>query len=296
MALLGVATYFTQTFEREIILLFFFYYLNDIKKTTPDFMIHHVLAMCVSAVGFYITMNNYSLKQYREMALYMEFSATIYTLSLYIRHPVTDLLFAGGFFYCRIYKQYYLLNDVETQNEMGLGCIPYYFLFGLNLYWFFCALKRVFKPFKDPVYKLYCHKIIPFIRPINLSIINFYSTISSYLYHENLYDKLKQQEIEFSDQASEPQEMIYSIINSIVSVSSIEPCYYQYSIPLHVIKFIFRMDEAIPIAVDTCFYFSSDAIIIYYLYLLFRKINAFYNITPLVTHVMLLWLRTYSRV
>ena len=299
MALLGAATTVTQTFEYEILLLFILYYLNDMRTTTKDFVFHHILSISVCLFGLYLKNNNFPLTQFREIVLYMELSAPIYSLSLYIKNPVTDLLFLGSFIYCRIYKQYYLLNQPETQNEMGLGCIPYYFLFCLNLYWIFRGLKRLFKPFKDPSYSLYCHKIIPFVRPFNLNLINFYSTCASYLYHESVYNKLKDESrdsSEINDQVSEPQEMIYSIVNSIVSVSFIEPCYYQYSIPLHMIKFIFKLDESIPIALDTCFYFSSDAIIILYLYLLFRQLNAFYNMTPLVRHVMLLWLRTYSKV
>jgi hypothetical protein len=244
-------------------------------------------------------MNNVQLDQIRQMVLYMELSVPIYTLSLYIKHPFTDLLFTGGFIYCRIYKQYRLLNQPESYEQIGLGCIPYWILFGLNVYWIFLGLKCLFKPFKDPVYKLYCHKIIPFIRPFNLSLINFYSTGASYLYHEALYNKLKDSSQESLSQESlsqEPQEIIYSIVNSMVSICSIEPCYYQYSIPLHMIKFIFQLDEEIPMALDTCFYFSLDAIIIYYLYLLFRVITPFYNMTPLVRHIVLLWVRSYSRV
>ena len=296
MSGLGLTTMLTQRFENEVVLLFILYYLNDIRKTTKDFVIHHILSVIICLFGFYLKLNNFQLDQFRQMVLYIQLSVPIYTLSLYIKHPFTDLLFMGGFIYCRIYKQYQLLNDPESQKQIGLGCIPYCLLFGLNVYWLFIALKRLFKPFKDPAYNLYCHKIIPFVRPFNLSLINFYSTCASYLYHESIYNKLKDSSEVKEPQSQEPQEMIYSIVNSIVSVSSIEPCYYQYSIPLHMIKFIFKLDESIPIALDTCFYFSSDAIIILYLYLLFRQINAFYNMTPLVTHVMLLWLRTYSRI
>jgi len=297
MALLGATTTFTQKFENEVLILFILYYLNDMRTTTKDFVFHHILSTSVCLVGLYLKANHLPTDQYRKTVLYMELSAPLYTLAFYIKNPVTDLLFFGWFVYCRIYKQYQLMNQPETQNEIGLGCIPYFFLFGLNLYWIFRGLKRMFKPLKDPSYRLYCHKIIPFVRPFNLSLINFYSTGASYLYHEALYNKLKDSSDQVLEpQSQEPQEMIYSIVNSIVSVSSIEPCYYQYSIPLHMITFIFQLDESIPIALDTCFYFSSDAIIIFYLYILFRQLNAFYNMTPLVTHIMLLWARTYSRV
>jgi hypothetical protein len=295
MALLGVFTTFSQTYEKEVVVLFILYYLNDIRKTTKDFVIHHILSTTVCICGYYLKSNQLPLDQFRQMVLYMELSAPLYTLSLYIKHPLTDLLFTGWFIYCRIYKQYYLLNDPATYNEIGLGCIPYCFLFGLNLYWIFRGLKRLFKPFKDPVYKLYCHKIIPFVRPFKLSLINFYSTCANYLYHELMYNKIYNQ-IHNETSQIEPQEIIYDIINSIVSVASIEPCYYQYSIPIHMIKFIFELDEAIPIGVDMMFYFSSDAVIVYYLYLLFRQLNAFYNMTPLITHIMLLWLRSFSKV
>jgi len=171
MALLGVFTTLTQTYEIPIVILFILYYLNDMRKTTKDFIVHHILSISVCITGLYLKIYNLPIDQFRQMVLYMELSAPLYALSLYIHHPFTDGLFTGWFIYCRIYKQYCLLNDPATYNEIGIGCIPYCFLFGLNLYWIFRGLKRLFKPFKDPVYKLYCHKIIPFVRPLNLSLI-----------------------------------------------------------------------------------------------------------------------------
>lgn len=309
MSILGATTTLTHKFEIEAIIIFIIYYLNDIRKTTKDFVVHHILSISVCLIGAYLKLNNFSLTQFREMVLYMELSAPIYTFSLYVKNPIADLLFLGWFIYCRIYKQYYLLNNLETQREVGLGCIPYCFLFGLNLYWIFRGLKRLFKPFKDPVYKLYCYKLIPFIRPFELSLINFYSSIASYLYYENMSQKMEKikhkndQNVNDQNvnelleiQVSEPQEMIYSVVNSLVSISSIEPCYYKYSLPIHLIKFMFHLDEEIPIGIDTLFYFSTDAIIIYYLIVLFKVINAFYNITPLATHLLLIKLRTFSKV
>jgi hypothetical protein len=92
------------------------------------------------------------------------------------------------------------------------------------------------------------------------------------------------------------QLMVYSFVNSIVSISSIEPCFYKYSMPVHIIKLIFQLDDMIPIGIDTCFYFSVDAIIIYYICLLFKLMKPFYNLNPLVIHILLIILRQYSKV
>ena len=140
---------------------------------------------------------------------------------------------------------------------------------------------RKIKAFKDPIYKN-CHKIIPFVRPFNLSLLNYYSTISSYLYHEAIYSNENEQSI--------PQEMVHSIVNSMVSISYIEPCYYKYSIPIHLCKYV-GLNELVPIGVDVLFYNSSDALIVYYIFVLVTYIKPFYNINPLVTHVLLIIMR-----
>ena len=124
------------------------------------------------------------------------------------------------------------------------------------------------------------HTIIPFIQLfhfiIKRNIINFYSTIATYLYHQELYDLKKEYHLKDVDieRYQGPQKIVYSVINSIVSISSIEPCYYKYSIPFHLCK-IFNVDEVIPIGVDTLFYFSFDAIIIYFMFVCCTKINPF---------------------
>ena len=87
-----------------------------------------------------------------------------------------------------------------------------------------------------------------------------------------------------------PQKIVYSIVNSIVSISSIHPCYYKYSIPFHLCK-IFNIDEVIPIGVDTLFYFSFDAIIIYFMFVFCTKIKPFHN--PLIVYLLLTVLRQY---
>jgi hypothetical protein len=136
------------------------------------------------------------------------------------------------------------------------------------------------------------------------STIDFYSTIATYLYHQELYDLKK----EYSDvdidididnvdidnvieQHRGPQKIVYSIVNSIVSISSIDPYYYKYSIPIHLCK-LFNLDEVIPIGVDTLFYFSFDAIIIYFMFVVCTKIKKFNN--PLTIHILLTILRQYK--
>ena len=163
-----------------------------------------------------------------------------------------------------------------------------------NLYWLTNHIKNMNTGLKDPSY-IFCHKIIPFIRPPKLNIINFYSTISNYLYHEDIYTAIMNNNYIESVYIT-PQTMVYSFVNSIVSISSIEPCYYKYSIPVHVVKFIFQLDDVIPIGVDTCFYFSFHAMIIYYTYALFKTIKPFHNLNPLVLHILLILLRQYSKV
>jgi len=159
-----------------------------------------------------------------------------------------------------------------------------------NLYLITLHIKQ-YNLFNKPKYSLHCHKIIPFVRPFKLTILNFYSTTSSYLYHQDMYVALK-----YGNEIREtPQQMVHSIVNSIVSISSIEPCYYKYSIPIHLCK-IFNLDDAIPIGLDTLFYFSTDAIIIYYIYILVKFIEPFHNMNPLALHILLIILRNYSSI
>ena len=153
--------------------------------------------------------------------------------------------------------QYILINDHRTYNKLSIQLtyvlyIMYSGLFALNLYWFMLMIKKLSKPFKETKY-IFCHKIIPFIRPVQLNfqmnVLNFYSTVSTYLYHEDIYTAIMNDTN--MEKYSSPQTMVHSFVNSVVSISSIEPCYYKYSIPLHVSKFIFNVDEIIPIGVDT---------------------------------------------
>lgn len=148
------------------------------------------------------------------------------------------------------------------------------------------------KLFQDPNYK-YCHKIIPFIRPFNTSLLNFYSTISSYLYHQDIYDQNDRSINENITQSQilTPQEMVHSIVNSIVSISSIEPCYYKYSIPIHLCKYV-GLNEVVPISVDLLFYNSSYILI--YIFVLVTYMKPFHNMNPFVTHILLMIMR-YSR-
>jgi len=135
------------------------------------------------------------------------------------------------------------------------------------------------------------HRIIPFIKLCQFTfkptIINFYSTIATYLYHQELYDLKEYADIDIH---RGPQKIVYSIVNSIVSISSIHPCYYKYSIPFHLCK-IFNIDEVIPIGVDTLFYFSFDAIIIYFMFVFCTKIKPS---NPLIVYLLLTLLRQYS--
>ena len=196
-----------------------------------------------------------------------------------------------------------MLNSVEIYNEFSslkeykyIPYVTYYGLYALNLYWFTIIIKKISKPFKNSSY-IFCHKIIPFIRfifPFKLKLVNYYSALSTYLYHEDIYSAIMNNNY-IENAYVTPQTIVYSVVNSIVSISSIEPYYYKYSIPLHVSKYIFNLDEAIPIGVDTCFYFSTDAFVIYYIWLLFRQIKPLYNLNPLALHVLLIILRQYSR-
>jgi hypothetical protein len=144
-----------------------------------------------------------------------------------------------------------------------------------------------------------CHKIIPFMKLLHFifkpNIINFYSTVATYLYHQELYDLKKEYDSKDIDIDTDihrgPQKIVYSIVNSIVSISSIHPCYYKYSIPFHLCK-IFNIDEVIPIGVDTLFYFSFDAIIIYFMFVFCTKIKPLNN--PIVVHLLLTILRQYE--
>jgi hypothetical protein len=151
---------------------------------------------------------------------------------------------------------------------------------GINITLLF--IKKL-KLFEDPKYK-YCHKIIPFIRPLKPSLLNYYSTVSSYLYHQDKYDSFESN----PPNTKTPQELVYSIVNSIVSISLIEPCYYKYSIPFHLCKY-FGLNEVIPICVDILFYNSK--LLIFYIFVLVTYIKPFHNMNPLVTHILLMLMR-----
>jgi hypothetical protein len=298
ISFIGIYTGLTHKYENETLILFIIYYLNDLKKNTitTDFIIHHFFGISVSLFGIYIKYNEFPSIQNRQMLLNMELTTPILVLSNY--YDAIKPLFFISFFYCRIYMQYILLNDAQTYNEFMTTPImyPLYIvysgLFALNLYWFMIMIKKLSKPFKDPKY-IFCHKLIPFIRPFELNLLNFYSSLSTYLYHEDIYTAIMNNTP--MENYVSPQTMVHSVVNSVVSISSIEPCYYKYSIAIHACK-LFNPFDIIPIGVDTYFYFSTDALIIYYIYILVRTMKPFYHLNPMALHVLLLILRSYKRV
>lgn len=307
-SLIGLYSSLTQTYENETLIIFIMYYLNDFRnKLTIDFLIHHFFGISASLFGLYIKYNQLPTSQTRLILLNMEITTPIYILSLYFER--FKIIFFVSFFYCRIYMQYNLLNDINTYIEFSSMTITYplyivyYGLFALNMYWFMIMIKKISKPFKDPQY-IFCHKVIPFIRPIYLqfqfNLLNFYSILSTYLYHEDIYTAIMN-DTPMKNYIS-PQTIVHSIVNSIVSISTIEPYYYKYSITLHACK-IFNLYvkpdpilEIITIGVDTCFYFSSDAMIIYYIFILVHKMKPFYNLNPMALHILLLVLRSYKKI
>jgi hypothetical protein len=297
MASFGIYSALTYKHEYELIILSIIYYLYDLPKTKMDFTIHHLLSITMCILAFYLKLNNLSMVQSHKILINLESTTPFYMLSVYYNNTYTQLMFFLSFLFFRIHNHYYILNSIETRRELfdqPLYYIPqitYYGFFALNLYWFTIMIKIVSKPFKDPKY-IFCHKIIPFIRPLKLNLIQFYSGISTYLYHEDLYTAIMND----SHNTHTPQTMVHSIVNSVVSISSIEPRYYKYSIPMHVCKYVFDLDEAIPIGIDTSFYYSTDAFIIYYIFILVRQIKPFYNLNPLAIHILLIILRQYSLV
>lgn len=298
MSFIGIYTGLTHNYESQILICFIIYYLIDLTKNiTTDFIIHHTFGLIVSFIGLYIKYNHLPAEQTRQMLLNMEITTPIYILSNYF--DGLKPLFCVSFFYCRIYMQYILLNDPKTYTEFITTPITYSLymvysgLFALNFYWCMIMIKKISKPFKDPTY-IFCHKLIPFIRPLNFNLINFYSTLSNYLYHEDIYRANKN--MEKMEYYVSPQTMVYSIVNSIVSISSIEPCYYKYSIAVHACKMFNPNFDIIAIGVDTYFYFSTDALIMYYIFILVKTMKPFYNLNPMALHILLILLRTFKRV
>lgn len=298
ISFIGIYTGLTHTYETQMFIIFIIYYLNDLTKNiTTDFIIHHTLGLMITFIGLYIKFNHLPREQSRQMLLNIEITTPIYILSNYFDE--LKLPFFISFFYCRIYMQYILLNDINTYSEFMITPITsslymiYSGLFALNLYWFVVMIKKLSKPFKDPKY-IFCHKLIPFVRPLNFNLLNFYSTLSNYLYHEDVYTA--NTNMENMKNYVSPQTMVHSIVNSIVSISTIEPCYYKYSIALHACKIFNPTFDIIAIGVDTCFYFSAHALIIYYIFILVHKMKPFYHLNPMVIHILLLVLRTYKKV
>ena len=298
ISFIGIYTGLTHNYENQILILFIMYYLNDLTKNiTTDFIIHHTLGLIVSFIGLYIKYNQLPTEQTRQMLLNMEITTPIYILSNY--YDSFKPLFFISFFYCRIYVQYILLHDIKTYNEFMITPVTcslymvYSGLFALNMYWFMIMIKKLSKPFKDRKY-IFCHKLIPFVRPLQFNLINFYSTLSNYLYHEDVYTA--NTNMENMEHYVSPQTIVYSVVNSIVSISSIEPCYYKYSIALHACKLFNPNFDIITIGVDTCFYNSTDALIVYYIFVLVRTMKPFYYLNPLALHILLILLRSYKRV
>lgn len=298
ISFIGIYTGLTHNYENQILILFIIYYVNDLTKNiSTDFIIHHMLGLAISFIGLYIKHNHLPREQTRQMLLNMEITTPIYILSNY--YDSFKPLFFICFFYCRIYMQYILLHDIKTYNEFMTTpvtsslYIVYSGLFAVNMYWFMIMIKKLSRPFKDTKY-IFSHKVIPFIRPLNFNLINFYSTLSNYLYHEDIYTA--NTNMENMENYASPQTMVHSIVNSIVSISSIEPCYYKYSIALHACKIFNPACDIIAIGVDTCFYFSTDALIIYYIFILVRAMKPFYHLNPMALHILLILLRSYKRV
>ena len=289
--------------ENKLLILTIMYYIYDTPKTTFDFIIHHLFSISASSIMLYSNIYHLSTIQGYRLVLNMEITTPFYMMNIYFNNIYTQLMFFFSFLYFRVYNQYLLLNSNEVYNEFALHkyvyipYLTYYGLYALNLYWFTIMIKKISKPFKDPSY-IFCHKIIPFVRlcfPWNYKVMHFYSAASTYLYHEDVYTSIMN-DTYIEKTYITPQTMVYSIVNSIVSLSSIEPCYYKYSIPVHLCKYIFDLDDAIPFGVDTYFYFSTDALIIYYIWVLFRQMKPMYNLNPLALHILLLILRQYSKV
>jgi len=288
--------------ENKFVILTIMYYLYDIPKTSRDFIIHHLLSISVSCIMLYSNLYHLPTIQGYRLVLNIEITTPFYMLNIYFNNIYTQIMFFFSFLYFRVYNQYVLLNSTEVYNEFALHeykyipYLTYYGLYVLNLYWATLMIKKASKPFKDPSY-IFCHKIIPFVRlffPFNYKIMNFYSAASTYFYHEDIYTAIMNDN--YNEAYITPQTMVYSIVNSMVSLSSIEPCYYKYSIPVHLCKYIFDLDDAIPFGVDAYFYYSLDALIIYYIWVLFRTIKPMYNLNPLALHILLLILRQYSKV
>jgi hypothetical protein len=298
ISFIGIYTGLTHNYETQILILFIIYYVNDLTKNiSTDFIIHHMLGLAISFIGLYIKHNHLPREQTRQMLLNMEITTPIYILSNY--YDSFKPLFFICFFYCRIYMQYILLHDIKTYNEFMTTPITsslyivYSGLFAVNMYWFMIMIKKLSRPFKDTKY-IFSHKVIPFIRPLNFNLINFYSTLSNYLYHEDIYTA--NTNMENMENYASPQTMVHSIVNSMISISSIEPCYYKYSIALHACKIFNPAFDIIAIGVDTCFYFSTDALIIYYIFILVRAMKPFYHLNPMALHILLILLRSYKRV
>ena len=111
VALIGIRSGLTYTYDIETLLIFIIYYLIDIRKATPIFIFHHLLGISVSILGIYLNVYNYPTFQTRKMFLNIELTVPMFNLCLYTNNIFVHLLFFISFFYCRIYTQYYLLHD-----------------------------------------------------------------------------------------------------------------------------------------------------------------------------------------
>lgn len=233
LALISIASCCTKMYLVETTIAVSLYYIYDFTLVNTLYKIHHIAALVFLAEFNYMLYHGQPIDAMLDIMMHLEITTPFWTLCLYYKNNYCKLLFFSLFFYCRVYKEYHFLltHDIFTL----------YPIFLLNLFWFAKMVRHV-KLFNDAHYILLSEQINSYIY-----LLNFYFfkwdiqgfaivclSISSYLFHQKNYEMIK-----YNKPMSElvPYIIVDTACIHLRIVSFINPQFYKYSIPLHIISF-----------------------------------------------------------
>jgi hypothetical protein len=200
-----------------------------------DIKLHHIFIMGILFYNNYYDVSDSHRFMFSYPLLKTEISSIFYVLKYYIpknsfMYSTNSILFYISFFKLRIFDFYYqiiynnsifnILFETYSNRDYLLSSIilvSCYGLFILNLYWFFIINKIVYKSILKNINinkETICHLLCSYIHWINIPV-SFYIysynpndknildmigvsilSISSYIYHYDIFDRLQNKKIE----------------------------------------------------------------------------------------------------
>jgi hypothetical protein len=216
-----------------------------------DFFIHHIFTLLIGFYNYYYKIGYIENHIIIYTLLRTEISSIFLVLKYYIKkdsifYNINNLIFIILFFKFRVFDYYYYIIDSNSslyllyeKNEISIRpiilFIGFYGLYFLNLYWALVMIKIIFKSIKkfiDSGYKL-SHYLCSYIHAINIpitiymysykfhekNIFNLYGiillSISSYIYHYDVYDQFTKNEIV---EYLYPKNNSLYFINDVISI------------------------------------------------------------------------------